>query len=213
MEGDQMKIEFVFKELMKTIGLLKLQGTQIANDFAEELINVYIQNDNLNVPLAAFLLTDEGSIFWQNCDEKEKEFFSDNGWQGICHFCESSNIEINDQMKSLFMDHLSTFSNQNYDPFLYWEKQNNELTNVACKILSIPCSEAPVERLFGGLSYMYDPSSNRMKNDLIDSELRIRMSTIFQNSDAFDGNILKRLELCTKYYDTNVFPLMETSNI
>lgn len=209
MEGDQMKIEFVFKELMKTIGLLKLQNTQLANDLVEELINVYVQNDNLNVPLAAFLLTNDGSIFFQQCSEEQKVFFFNNGWEGICHFCTSSNIEINDQMRVIFQTHLYTISNVDYDPFIFWKSQNNELSEAACKILVISCSEASVERLFGGLSFMYDPSSNRMGDDLIDSELTIRMSSIFQNSDCFDGNILARLKTCTTYYDENAFPIIQ----
>lgn len=209
MEGDQMKIEFVFTELLKTIGLLKLQGTQIANDLIDELIKVYVQNDNLNVPLAAFLLTNEGAIFWQQFSEENKEFFFNNGWDGICHFCSESNIETNETMKMIFQTHLCSISNVDCDPFYYWESQKNELSEVACKIFQIPCSETAVERLFGGLSFMYDPYSNRMDDDLIDSELTIRMSSIFQNSDCFDGNILEKLKSCTKFYDENTFPLVK----
>lgn len=97
------------------------------------MINVYVQG-NLNVPLAAFILTNEGAIFWQQFD------------------C---------------------------DPFYYWESQINELSEVAFTILQIPCSKIAIEWLLGGLSFMYDPYSNRMDDDLIDSELMIRMSSIF----------------------------------
>lgn len=68
MEGDQMKIEFVFIELLKSIGLIRLQWTQIAYDLIDELTNVYVQEGNLNDLLAAVIFTNEGAIFWQQFD-------------------------------------------------------------------------------------------------------------------------------------------------
>lgn len=206
LESDEMRIEFVFSELMKAASLLFQLGSQLSNDLATELIKVYVENDNLRVPLAAYLLSYEGTIFWQNCNEKDQEFYFNKGWDGICHFCNHSNIAITENMKTIFTTHLSTQFAQNFDPFNYWMSQNNDLTDAACKILSIPCSEAPVERLFGGLSFMYDPASNRMKDELIDAELKIRMSTIFHNSDDFNGTFLERLKLCTEFYSKFVFP-------
>lgn len=35
------------------------------------------------------------------------------------------------------------------------------------------------------------------------------MSSVFQNSDCFDGNILEKLKSCTKFYDENTFPLVK----
>ena len=70
-------------------------------------------------------------------------------------------------------------------------------------MLTIPCIEASVERLFGSLSYMFDPSHNRLHHDIIDAELTIRMSYIFKNRFEFDGNILSKLEKKKKMINRN----------
>ena len=93
MESYQMKIEFVFGELSKTIQFLQKQNTDISNEMLTELINVYVENKCLNVAVSAFLLTPDGSFFWQNCNSEKKYFFKDIGWRGILLFCKSSNIE------------------------------------------------------------------------------------------------------------------------
>lgn len=86
------------------------------------------------------------------------------------------------------------------------EKKNNELSEIACKILSIPCSETPVESLFEGLSFMLDPSSTKMKSDLINAEMTIRMSTIFKNIHNFDINMLSKLEKSFEFFQDYAFP-------
>ena len=75
MESDQMKIEFVFGELTRTIQLLEKQGTVITNDLVTEITNVYTENNNMIVPLSAFLLTTDGSLFWQECSLEKKRIF------------------------------------------------------------------------------------------------------------------------------------------
>ncbi|KAK8853822.1 hypothetical protein M9Y10_016365 [Tritrichomonas musculus] len=207
MESDQMKIEFVFMELFKTVNLLKNQGTQIASDIAEELIDTYTKNANLVVPLSAFLLTREGSNFWmKKCSDRYKQFFLSTGWIGIVYFCLSSDIPVQIEMYDCFVEHLLHGDQIIADPFYYWLYKRNCLTDVARRILSIPCSESPVERLFGGLSFMIDPSSNKMKDDLIDAEMTIRMSTVFKNHHYFDGKMLQKLEKSYEYLCTNSFP-------
>ena len=67
LENDDMKIEFVIMKLIRTVEVLRQQGTQLSINLSNELMHVYTENNNLIVPLAAFLLTYEGSIFWQNC--------------------------------------------------------------------------------------------------------------------------------------------------
>lgn len=93
--------------------------------------------------------------------------------------------------------------------FLYMfddrQYENNLLTDVAFRILSILCSEAPVERIFGGLSYMFDDKSNRMKDDLLDAKLRIRIQAIYEHLFEFEGSMLKRLEKCDKYFNIYSF--------
>lgn len=51
MERDQMRIEYVFGELTKTIQLLEEEETDISNNLVTVLINVYTDNDNLIVSL------------------------------------------------------------------------------------------------------------------------------------------------------------------
>ena len=103
-------------------------------------------------------------------------------------------------MQSIFYLHLSTNYDQYFDPFDFWHNQQNELSEVTCRILSIACSETPVERLFGGLSFMYDSSANRMKDDLIDADMRIRMTSVFEHSHEFYGNMLERLKIWNDYF-------------
>lgn len=90
MESDQMKIEFVFGEFNKTIKKLEREDTEIAKALLTEFVNVYSENDNLIVPLAAFLLTFDGSSFWQECSSEKQEFYKEYAWKGICKYCKYS---------------------------------------------------------------------------------------------------------------------------
>lgn len=73
-------------------------------------------------------------------------------------------------------------------PINYWLSQNNDLTEISCSILNIPCSEAEVEQLFGCLSFMVYPTSNLMKDDLINAEMIIRMDKNFYYLNEFNMN-------------------------
>lgn len=205
-EGDEMKIELLFLKLYETVSLLKNENTQIANDLLVEFCNLFEQKTDLIVAVSAFLLTYEGSQFWMKNSEDLKEYYLSKGWSGITKYCESSNISVTDEMHQCFIEHLSSSLNVKMDPFEFWKSKDNELSEVACKILSIPCSETPVERLFGGLSFMLDPSSTKMKSDLINAEMTIRMSTIFQNIHNFDGNMLSKLEKSFEFFQDYAFP-------
>lgn len=57
LESDEMRIEYVYGELTRTIHLLETEKTEISNALSTELINVYTENGNLKVSLSAFLLT------------------------------------------------------------------------------------------------------------------------------------------------------------
>lgn len=86
MELDEMKIEFLFLKLFKTIEKLKEQKTKIADDLLAEFKKVFDQNINLLVPFSAFLLTCEGSKFWQNFPKAYQYYFMPKGWCGIVFF-------------------------------------------------------------------------------------------------------------------------------
>lgn len=64
----------------------------------------------------------------------------------------------------------------------------------------------PVESLFGGLSFMIDPSSNKMKDNLIYAEMTIRMSTVFKNNHYFGCIMLQKMEKSYEYLCTNSIP-------
>lgn len=66
-------------------------------------------------------------------------------------------------MYDCFVEHLLHGDQIIADLFYYWLYKRNCLTDIVRRILSIPSSESPVECLFGGLSFMIDPSSNKMK--------------------------------------------------
>ena len=173
---------------------MKEQIAKIADDLLAEFKKVFDQNINLLVPFSVFLLTCEGSKFWQNCPKAYQYYFISKGWCGIVFYCKKSNILLDFETYQCFTNHLLTSSQISMDPFNFLVLKNNKLGSIALRILSIPCSETPVERLFGGLTFMIDESSTRMKDDLINAELTIRMSTIFQNQHNFDGNMLQKLE-------------------
>lgn len=205
MEDNNMRIEFVFIKLFSTISKSNALNNQIAKDLSLELLKTYVKNDNLAVSLAAFLLTSDGSLFYNQCNEEDKEYYYDNGISGI-KFCRSFNMKLTTNIRNKFKDHFNQGYKYRMEPFIYWKMIDNELSNVACMILSILCSEAPVERLFGGLSYMVDAASNKMKDDLIDAEMVIRMATIFSHKNDFLGNISSQFEQSINFLEKNAFP-------
>lgn len=205
-EGDEMRIEFLFLKLYETIALLKNENTEIANDLLTEFCEVFERSSDLFVALSAFLLTYKGSEFWIKCSEDHKEYYLSRGWAGIVTYCYCSQIIPTNEMFHCFIQFLRSSSEVIMDPFLYWQLKKNELSEVACRILSIPCSETPVERLFGGLSFMLDSTSTNMKSDLVNAEMTIRMSTVFQNIHNFDGNLFSKLEKSFEYFQNYAFP-------
>ena len=130
-ESDQMKIEFVFGEFTKTVQLLKKENTDISKELLTELINVYSDNETLIVPLAAFLLTIDGAIFWQRYSIEKQSFYKEYGWKGISKLCDDSQIILNENIKIIFFKHLSTSYNQYLDPYYLWYSQRNELSEIA----------------------------------------------------------------------------------
>ena len=212
-ESDEMKIEMLFLKLYETVSFLKNEHTSIADDLLSEFCEVYENNNNLLIALSAYLLTNLGSHFWLNCSEELKNYYIAKGWTGIVNYCNDSHIIVTEKMHQCFIQHLCSdgIDECNSDPYEFWICRNNDLSDIACRILSIPCSETPVERLFGGLSFMLDPTSSRMKSDLVNAEMTIRMSTVFQNMHGFDGNFLLKMQKCFEYFHEYAFP--EVSSI
>ena len=205
MESDEIKIENVFSQVAQTYSKLSEQKTKIANDLLKELITLYFKNVNLIIPLSAFLLTDDGRSFWQKSPRLIQTFLLPAGWAGIRYFCFFSNISVDENMHYCFINHLTNYKPIEKDPYLYWMNLQTSLSDVACRILSIPCSEASVERLFGGLTFMIDPTSNRMKDELVDAEMNIRMSSVFDFRNEFKGNFKEQIEKSNEFL-INAFP-------
>ena len=68
-----------------------------------------------------------------------------------------------------------------------------------------------MERLFGGLTYMFDDKSNRMKDDLLNAKLRIRMFIIFEHIHEYSGLLLKIIHINVIY--KILFPAKSISEI
>lgn len=104
MEEDEMRIEYIFIELFKSVTLLKNGNTQISKDLMNELESTYVKSINLVVPLSAFLLSPSEADFWMNnCSDRYRSFFLSVGWISIVYFCCSSDIKMNVNIYDCFI--------------------------------------------------------------------------------------------------------------
>ena len=83
--------------------------------------------------MAAFLLTPNGFLFWNECNSENKEYFKKNGFKGISEFCIKSGLIINGDMENIFDNHLLNGFKSKLDPINYWLSQNNDLTEISCR--------------------------------------------------------------------------------
>ena len=57
------------------------------------------------------------------------------------------------------------------------------LAELAIRIISMPCSEIPVERLFSHLKYLYDTKEYNKSEDLLNAQMANRMETIYSKKE------------------------------
>lgn len=74
------------------------------------------------------------------------------------------------------------------DIYRFWEnmRKNSEidrLTELAIRLLNMPCREAAVERLFSHLKYLFGKKNYQTSEQLLNVELGIRMRNIYSKTD------------------------------
>lgn len=144
-------------------------------DMANALHNRFLYTCPLQLPIFAFLLTNEGLYYYRRFYEEDSEFVDAaiNGM--VCYQIErdidADVIEIN---CNAFKDYLEIFNIERFSSFSdvlemweFYEKNDPEIGiptsffTLAKEVLQIPSSEAAVERLF---TFLSDLTSNKMCN-------------------------------------------------
>ena len=203
LEDDHSSIVDIFICIFNTLRELKsLPQHTFTIYMIKSLRDRAVNTLGMNLPLAAFLLTKEGLMAYRSiptlidCDITQDQVFQ-NAMYGIYKYLEEKGrfLGITDEMLSkeamiyegYLIDYL-TNADPNLISYQYWidntkyKDENFANFSSLCRdLLTIPASEAAVERLFSHLQAVYNHSNMKMHTETINYRLCVKMFNTFKN--------------------------------
>ena len=191
-EGDHVSIANIFPSIKQVWHYLLEMNTRASIKFANIILHRFCKTVHLKLPLFAFSLTQEGLDWFRNYPGNS---FLNDSIEGMKIYAKDRNIQHIDVLLEMYDLHLSTCSLNDFNafslPIEFWKaKENNTNESLQCRlfakfaveVLSIPASEAAVERIFASLSALIDSREKRCKPDLINAKLCIKYDVIFEKA-------------------------------
>ena len=193
-ERDHTNLADLMKGYLITYHELKRINTEESLFLAEKFHQRFSDTCPIDIPSFCLLMTKDGLIYLKNnsIELEEKIKILDLAHSGLKRylFLRKINEKVTNTVLAdfdryleecpinFFSDHMSAFEN--------WSKLKTDLANFACEILSIPCTEAAVERLFSFLSSITSSSMYNSSLELIESSLMIHFDSLFRKIGPID---------------------------
>lgn len=193
-ERDHTNLADLMKGYLITYHELKRINTEESLFLAEKFHQRFSDTCPIDIPSFCLLMTKDGLIYLKNnsIELEEKIKILDLAHSGLKRylFLRKINEKVTNTVLAdfdryleecpinFFSDHMSAFEN--------WSKLKTDLANFACEILSIPCTEAAVERLFSFLSSITSSSMYNSSLELIESRLMIHFDSLFRKIGPID---------------------------
>ncbi len=201
LEKSSYSIEDAPVPLLVTIGRLKAMNSYLANRQAEALIKRFSSTADIHLPMAAFVCTYRGHIVYQKSDEMTKSLILNYAFLGIEEYIHQTKICINpSNAKKLLFEYLQkNIYTQMFeqDAIAFWKNESENilgpifspLREIALRLLNIPPTEVPVERIFSSVGQLLDFKRIREKEDLLEAELIIRTKLTLEEAYRNTKNI------------------------
>lgn len=195
-EADLASIADIVQPFLNALDALFQMNTTPAKKLAEHLENRFKKSCPLQLPFFAFLLTKEGLQYFRS-DQKGSENFK-NFELTITQYlierclCRTITLVISTLRTYLEVFNINEFENFS-KPIDMWKCDQYLYTKygipycfskLAEEILSIPASEAAVERIFAALSKITTKEMCKIKTNTINSRLVIKYDSIFGNAGS-----------------------------
>ena len=191
-EGDHVSIANIFSSIKQIWHKLLEMNINASLRFADVILQRFCKTVHLKLPLFAFSLTHEGLDWFRNYPGNK---FINDCIEGMKMYAKDRNIQNIDLILGVYNTYLKDIDSNAFDrfsaPIEFWKAMKDDTTvsiqcqffaRFAVEVLSIPASEAAVERVFASLSALIDSREKRCKPDLINSKLCIKYDVIFQKA-------------------------------
>lgn len=178
----------VFPEIIHFIEFLNSLSTQ---NFKQKIYERIFNSDEIQISRAAYFLTPEGFDYFQNLDKEKKDFEITQIKSYLNYYFGSRFLteEENELNTELFERQFDFLINMIEIPDLgniyeFWTLMRTDpdlslISEIALRLLSMPCSEAAVERLFSHMKYLFGNRNTDSAQELVNAELGIKMDKIF----------------------------------
>lgn len=189
----------VYSEIINFINFLNTLST---DDFTTIISKRIFESDEIDIARASYFLTPEGYRYFMDLNENEKnsEIYLIKNFLISYFGCRFTNLseEEDDDEKHINMD---LFEQQfelllnmveipllDDNPIAFWEQMRSDhdlyvIAELAVRLLSMPCSEAAVERLFSNMKYLYGQKNRNLKESLINAEVGIKMQNLYKKKE------------------------------
>lgn len=181
-EEDQTNLADLMNEFIFSYRQLS-NGNSIESKFMAQCFYNRFWNDcHLYLPAFAYLLTKEGLLYIKESPENEKQMFIDFAINGLHDFIMKRKYTNFNEVFNLFINYLNDLPiewfSDDLSPYEKWEKIPNDLGMIACEVLTIPCTEAAVERLYSYLSQITSSPMYNSSIEVIESRLMIHLDSL-----------------------------------
>ena len=167
-----------------------LSTTNFTQIIKERIFN----SDEFQIARAAYFFTPNGFKYFQNLENEEKKFIISQiksyldyyfGSRFLCLSEEENekNNEIYERQFNFLVSMIEIPDLNDIYEFWYNMRSDDDLSmmsEIALGLLSMPCSEAAVERLFSHLKYLFGNRNTESSEELINAELGIKMDKIYE---------------------------------
>ena len=148
-------------------------------------------SDEIQITRAAYFLTPEGFDYFQNLDKEKMDFEISQIKSYFDYYFGSRFLteEENELTIDLFERQFNFLINMIEIPDLgniyeFWNQMRSDpdlslISEIALRLLSMPCSEAAVERLFSNMKYLFGIRNTDSAEELVNAELGIKMDKIY----------------------------------
>ena len=176
----------------KIINLQNFLSQLVSSDvklFGRYILERIYSSKEYQIAATAYFLTIEGRNYFLNISNIfEKQNFLKSIQEYLFKY---NKFKYNFDEALLLQQIYSFLDSQNFptsDSFELWEMYRKDekmslLAEIAIRIINMPCSEIPVERLFSHLKYLYGSKNYQMSEDLLHAQLTIRMENIFSQEN------------------------------
>ena len=187
--GDNFLICNVYKNIIDFENFLSNLETADISFLGRLILERIYAADEYKIAVTAYFFTIEGKNHFLNIkDEIEREKIFTAIKEYIIYY-NSYKFQFSEEVLEEQINFYINCQNFPYsDQFDLWEfylsdEKMSALAEIAIRIISMPCSELPVERMFSHMKYLFGSKNYSQSEDLLNCQLGIRMDNVYSEEN------------------------------